>query len=189
MAASIPPVSASQASIAAKVRELGAMSDDVAYCRVVCADQAGFLAFLQDSSLSRRRFGYRTADLLAIQSYCAAGEQFPGDFLLYLFNSAQRECVYGLLPGITDADMDTFFPAPPRLASSAADVLRDLQTPLALRAAISGRPQGAGGGGARRGRRGGRGRRRRSKSDEPARDRSRGGRRAPSRAPSRGGKR
>ena len=112
---------------------LGLISDDIKYLFVAGSSYDNFRAFLADPSLSRRRFGRRLDDLLAIQ-------QFAGDTMLnlnlmaYFFNMAQREALCLMRPDVTAADLAIYFPEPPTLVESAQVILQRMDSALMLRA-------------------------------------------------------
>jgi hypothetical protein len=134
---------AASAGLGDAIRALSLLTDDVAYLH---AASRNFMAFLADTSLSRRNYGYRTRDLLAIQSLTRDPAQINPELIGFFFNSAQREAIKAIRRDVRDADLDVYFPAPPMLAASAQDVLQRLDQPLLLRAMAQG-GRGRGGGG------------------------------------------
>ena len=168
-------------------RSLALITDDIHYLYVAAHS---FQAFLQDTSLGRRDFGRRTADLLAIQAFVPVGSALSPDLAAFFFNSAQKEVIRRVRPSVTQADLDVYFPAPPALAVNAQDILVKLDQPLVLRALAHAAGRGGaafGGGGSGGGGGGGRSRRYQGefRSGKPAGRRGRGGARSPSRASSR----
>ena len=132
-------------------RHLSLITDDVRYLFEAARN---FSAFLLDTSLSRRRFGRRTGDLLAIQSFVKPGDSLSTELLAFFFNSAQREAIKLIRPSVTDVDLDVYFPAPPALAESAQEILQRIEQPLILRALVNrGFRDGPGGRGRRNRRR------------------------------------
>jgi hypothetical protein len=167
----------------AAARVLALITDDIAYLAAAARQFGGFLL---DTTLSRRNFGRRNGDLLAIQTYVPAADAMNADLLAYFFNSAQREVVKILRPAVTQSDLDIYFPAPPGLVANAQDILRLLDQPLLLRALASRQGFGADSGGGR-GRR--RGRRFRGPRGKSPRGPEFGARRSPSRSGSQSSRR
>jgi hypothetical protein len=113
------------------VRTLSLITDDVKY--LYCAAH-NFQSFLQDSSISRRHYGRRLIDLMAIQAHVPPGIVLPVDLMAFFFNCAQREAIKHMAPGVTSQELDIYFPNPPELAENAQIILQRLEQSQLLRA-------------------------------------------------------